>query len=164
MAWTKTLNKGILEWKAAAGGEYLTHINDTLVHTGDKLSQLLTSCNDLNKSFTRLRIRIKYAINDDTDILKPHDNPMRHKVYVTLNLFPMQDPDGEEPEQLYFQHFTIPAAQSYYKATSKAYAIADVTVPVDYRHAYTKRMVLNMYISRPCTIYVVSVKGEYEAG
>lgn len=164
MAWTSTLNKAVTAWTVSKGAEYLTTTNNSLVHTGDKLSQLYTSCDNLNTAYKQMRVRIKYAITDKEDLLAPHDNPMRHKIYVTVNMFPMRAPDDtDEPDPLYFQAVTIPAAQSYYKKTDKGYAIADVIFPVDIRQPYTKRIVLNLYISRPCIIYAVSIKGECDA-
>jgi hypothetical protein len=162
MAWTHTLNKAVTEWTVSKGAEYLTVTNNSLMHTGDSLSQLYTSCDNINTAYTQMHVRIKYAVTDKEDLLAPHDNPMRHKIYVTVNMFPMRDTDDtDEPDPLYFQAVTIPAAQSYYKKTDKSYAIADVTFPVDTRQPYTKRMVLNLFISRPCIIYAISIKGEY---
>lgn len=164
MAWTSILNKAVTAWTVSKGAEYLTTTNNSLAHTGDKLSQLYTSCDNLNTAYKQMRVRIKYAVTDKEDLLAPHDNPMRHKIYVTVNMFPMRDPDDtDEPDPLYFQAVTIPAAQSYCKKTDKSYAIADVTFPVDIRQPYTKRMVLNLFISRPCIIYAISIKGECDA-
>lgn len=171
MTWTQNLVPALaaVNWQCMADADHTFFDSNGILYTGSAGNQLISGSTTMQITIARLRITAKYLISNTEDMLWPHDNPCKPKMYFTLNLYPTIITDATDPnfgQQEYFQHINVPFAQSYYNvkndATGQQYAYVNTYVPVDACMYSVDHIDYNLFMQRASRILSISVQGEYD--